>query len=88
MIAGPASGVVPFVLNQFYHLQSTSQALVVNDGALVQFSQPVEGYKGQGSTVSPELDSTVRILPDINILPIKTPVFFIIFKKIKLLIIL
>lgn len=54
----------------------------------LQFSQPVVGYEGQGSTVSPELDGAIRILPDINVFPLKTPVFFIIFKQIKLLIVL
>lgn len=59
---------------------------VVDDGTVVQFSQPVVGDKGQGSTVSPELNSAVWILPDTNEFTLKTPVLFIIFKQINLLI--
>ncbi len=81
-------GIVPFVLHQFYHLQSTSQTLVVDDGALVQLSKPVVNGKGQGSAVDPELNVTIRVLPDLDVLPLKTSIFFIIFKQINLLIVL
>lgn len=86
MMAEPVSGYCPVVLNQLYHLQGSSQSLVVDYSPLAQFSQTVIGYEGQGSTISPEFDSAIRILPGINVFSLKTPIFIIIFKGIKLLI--
>lgn len=61
---------------------------VVDDGALVQLSKPVVNGKGQGSAVDPELNVTIRVLPDLDVLPLKMSIFFIIFKQINLLIVL
>nr|VUD33994.1 Uncharacterised protein [Raoultella sp. NCTC 9187] len=61
------------------------RTLVVDDGALVQLSKPVVNGKGQGSAVDPELNVTIRVLPDLDVLPLKTSIFF---KQIKLLIVL
>lgn len=83
VMAGPASGCCPICPEPV--LSSPEHA----PGACCQRWRPGgRGYEGQGSTVSPELDGTVPILPDINVLPLKTPVFFIIFKQIKLHIVL
>ena len=60
VMAGLCAGIIPFVLNQFYHLQGSSQSLVVDYGTLVQFSQPAIGYEGQRTTISQELDSAIR----------------------------
>lgn len=53
---------------------------ILDNRTLFLFSKQNSSIIGQGSTISPELDSAIGILSDINVFTLKTPVFLIILK--------
>ena len=62
-----AAPVVTLCLNDLGHLQHVAKALVVDDGALINFRQPVVGEVGQGCAIGAHLDTPIRIFVDLNI---------------------
>ncbi|MNQ92019.1 hypothetical protein D3C85_1074230 [compost metagenome] len=67
------------VVAQRLHLgrngQCVTQALVLNDGALVDLREPVVGGVGQGSAIRPQLDAPVRILGHLDVAMDQAAVF-------------
>ncbi len=57
-----------FVLNQFNKFKCTPEALVVQDSALVYFLKTIIGGVGKNSTIKAEFSTTIRVMPDLNVL--------------------
>lgn len=62
---------------------SSSLALIIDNGSLVQFSRPVVSNEGQGSAVCLEPNGAIWILSDINVVPLIKLIFCVILRQIK-----
>ncbi|OAG48264.1 hypothetical protein A6C39_05275 [Salmonella enterica] len=56
-------------LNQFDEFKCPPEAFVVHDSALVDFLEPITGGVGKNSVIKAEFFMTIRVVPDLDILP-------------------
>ena len=85
---GLGTPVVAFRLHDLRDFQHMPQALVLHDGPLVDFGQPVIAGEGQGNAMGPGLDAPVGVMPNRHVLARQGAVARRVIEKIQHLVVL
>ncbi|ESH26869.1 hypothetical protein AEW07_10250 [Salmonella enterica subsp. enterica serovar Derby] len=56
-------------VNQFGKFKCASESFVVYDSPLADFQEPITGGVGKNSVIKAEFFKTIRVVPDLDILP-------------------